>query len=234
MTPVIVHSSENVTLLGGGEATRGDLEEALSLAPTLVAADGGAAHALGWGQTPEAVIGDLDSLPRAARFALPRETIHRIEEQDSTDFDKALRSIAAPLVVGVGCLGARFDHSLAALNGLVRRADRRVVLIGSEDVVFAAPPRLELSLEPGTRVSLFPMAPVAGQSEGLQWPVEGLEFAPHRGIGTSNRADEDGDGKVRLTWNSAGMVVILPRGSLAEAIRALLAAEPWPVSALAR
>ena len=60
----------------------------------------------------------------AARVAVPPERLHPIPEQDSTDFDKCLRHIAAPLVLGVGFLGGRVDHELAAFSTLVTRCDR--------------------------------------------------------------------------------------------------------------
>src|SRR6056297_1347169 len=125
LSPVLVDSAEPVTLLGGGEASPADVEEALSHAPLLVAADSGAALALDLGHLPEAVIGDMDSLPEAVRAALPAARIHRIAEQESTDFDKALRSVRAPLVLGVGFLGRRLDHQLANFNVLSRRPERR-------------------------------------------------------------------------------------------------------------
>jgi thiamine pyrophosphokinase len=51
--------------------------------------------------------------------------VHHLPEQDTTDFEKCLYSVAAPLLLGVGFLGGRADHHLAAMNVLVRYADRR-------------------------------------------------------------------------------------------------------------
>ena len=52
---------------------------------------------------------------------------------------------------------------------LVARAERRCILIGPLDVAFAAPARLDLELAIGEPLSLFPMAPVTGRSEGLEF-----------------------------------------------------------------
>ena len=41
------------------------------------------------------MIGDFDSISDAAQRALPPAALHRIAEQDSTDFDKCLRNIDA-------------------------------------------------------------------------------------------------------------------------------------------
>ncbi len=157
---------------------------------------------------PSAVIGDLDSLGADALARIPADRLHRIEEQDSTDFDKALSHIVAPLVLAVGFAGARLDHELAVYNALVRLADRPAVVIGEHDICFHAPPRLRLDLPTGTRVSLFPMAAVTGHSTGLRWPIKGLVFAPDGRVGTSNQAS---GGPVTLAMDGPGMLVILPR-----------------------
>jgi thiamine pyrophosphokinase len=219
MRTPIIQSSNPVTLIGGGEVGPGDLDLALLRAPLLVAADGGAALAWRAGHDPVAVIGDFDSLSSETRDRIPADRLFLIREQNSTDFDKALRNIQAPLVLAVGFLGARVDHQLAAFNILVRRADRPCILIGPSEVIFHAPHRLTLDLSDGDIVSLFPMARVVGRSQGLKWPIDGLEMAPDGAIGTSNRAV----GTVHLELEGPGLLVIVPRAALDAVIRAL-----WP------
>ncbi|MCG7493141.1 thiamine diphosphokinase [Thalassobius sp. Cn5-15] len=224
----IVQSAAPVTLLGAGRVERPVFEEARGFAPEVVCADGGADHARAFGVVPDAVIGDLDSLSAASRAALPSGRLYHISEQDSTDFDKALRSIAAPLVLGVGFDGSRADHQLAALNVLVRRADQRCILLNADQLIMVAPPVLEIALPVGSLLSLFPMRAVAGRSCGLRWPIEGLAFAPDGMIGTSNEVS----GRVRLEMDQPGMLLILPRTALG-AVIAALAAQPaqWPATA---
>lgn len=220
MSTPIVQTSKPVTLIGGGGLGADDLAQALEIAPFLVAADGGAVAALQFGHVPEAVIGDFDSLPPEARRRIPPERLFPIREQDSTDFDKALRSVAAPLVLGVGFMGRRVDHQLAAFNVLARRADRPCILLGESEIVFHAPPRLVLGAVPGDVVSLFPMRRVTGRSRGLEWPIDGLTLAPDGRIGTSNRAL----GEVTLETDGPGLLVIAPRHALAAATRAFVPA----------
>ncbi len=167
------------------------------------------------------MIGDMDSLSDAARRRLPPETLYRIDEQDSTDFDKSLRSVDAPMVLGIGFLGRRVDHQLANLNVLARHHDKPCVLIARRDVIFAAPRRVAMELEPGSRVSLFPMAPVRGRSRGLHWPIDGLDMTPGGRVGTSNRVATGNAGPVELEFDAPGMLVILPRAALDAAITAL-------------
>ena len=216
MTAPVVSSRHGVTLIGGGAVAPGDLEQALALAPLLVAADGGAAAALDRGFQPAAVIGDFDSLSSAAKAQLPPEALHHVAEQDSTDFQKCLTRIDAPFVLAVGFSGRRLDHTLAALNVLARLPAPHVVLIAAEDIVFLSPPHLSLSLSIGSRLSLFPMGPARGRSSGLEWPIDGLEFRPDGRSGTSNRVT----GPVQLDIEGP-MLVMLPRAAMAAALDGL-------------
>ena len=219
----IVHSRETVTLVGAGLTTKNSIRRCLALAPRLFAADGGARHCLDAGLKPEAVLGDLDSFSNTSD--LPADTIHRISEQDSTDFDKALRSIDAPLILGAGFTGLRVDHYLACLNGLVRRPDRRCILLGDTDIAFLLPPHFEMSLTAGTRVSLFPLGLVEGTSDGLKWPISGLSLSPDGQIGTSNQAEGD----IEISVTAPKLLMILPEQELENATQALLACSAtWP------
>ncbi|MBV2358280.1 thiamine diphosphokinase [Thalassococcus sp. CAU 1522] len=228
MKDPIVHSESPVLLVGGGETHPNALISALSAFSPVIAADGGADAILQCGHVPDAVIGDLDSLSAEARAAIPGPAIHRIAEQDSTDFDKCLRNIVAPLVVAHGFLGRRLDHQLAAMSVLVRRPDRRCLLVGAQDVVALAPPRLRLDLPQNSRLSLFPLAQVAGRSAGLRWPIDGLTFHPDGVIGTSNAVT----GPVSLEFEKPGMIVILPIAAEPVFRTALLTAPAtWPARA---
>ncbi|WP_326973077.1 thiamine diphosphokinase [Candidatus Rhodobacter oscarellae] len=205
-------------LVGAGDLPSGLLPESLALADTVVAADGGAAVILAEGRVPDAVIGDFDSLPAALRDDLPPERLIHIAEQDSSDFDKALRTIRAPLVLVVGFTGGRLDHELAVYNALIRHPDRPAIVMGSEDICFLLSAPLTLELPVGTRVSLFPMAELTCEAEGLLWPTEGLTFSPWGRVGTSNQASAP---RVALRPSGPGMLVILPRAVLPQAIVAL-------------
>ena len=219
MKQPIVHDLRPITLVGGGKVKKSLLDAAIVHAPRMVAADGGADTLLALGRMPDAVIGDFDSLSAAGRAAIPSERLHPIEEQDSTDFEKCLSRIDAPLVIGVGFGGGRLDHQLAALHGLMRYPDRSCVLLGKRDLVFLAPPELTLELDEGARFSLFPLGEVAAQSSGLRWPLDEIGFAPGVRIGTSNVVC--GPGPVRIECDRPAMLIILPVGLLTHLVQAL-------------
>jgi thiamine pyrophosphokinase len=209
-----------VTLVGAGPVAQHQLAAALALAPEAIAADGGGDVALPGGRRFAAVIGDMDSM-RGAAAGVP---VHTIAEQETTDLEKCLYSVEAPLYLGVGFLGGRLDHELAAMNALVKFSGRAAVLIGAADVCFLCPPELTLDLPAGTRVSFFPMAPVRGRvSEGLRWSVAGLDLRPDGAIGTSNGAL---GGPVRVGFDAPRVIAILPEAHLGQVAARLAVSSP--------
>lgn len=216
---MIVSETCGVTIIGGGRVYRDDLALARELAPVLVAADGGAAAALEAGWEPRAVIGDMDSLDARTRAALPAESLYHIAEQDSTDFEKCLRTVSAPYLLGIGLTGARLDHELAVLSSLAGHPEPPCILLAEQDLCCLAPRELALSLPVGTRVSLFPLAPVRGRSSGLRWPLEGLNFAPDGRVGTSNETSAP---ELRLHFSARKMLLMLPREHLPVLLEALV------------
>ena len=229
MIAPIVHSDRPVTLVGAGQATSESLEKALRIAPTCVAADGGARLALENNVPLAAVIGDFDSVDPSDLAGLPQALCHRIAEQESTDFEKALTRIAAPLVLGLGFTGGRIDHQLAALHTLLAFPHRPCVLMSEQELICLAPPRLALPTARNDVVSLFPMGQVTGQSEGLTWPIDGLSFSPMTRVGTSNRAE----GPMTLRFSAPRMLLILPERLMPELVQALVQpdAARWPAPA---
>ena len=104
----------------------------------VLAADGGLNSAINEGLFPQMVIGDMDSVTNLDQLPVSVRQI-RLSGQDDTDFEKCIRLINAPLIVGLGFMDGRLDHSLAALDAMARlEHDRPVLLAGSNDIVLAA------------------------------------------------------------------------------------------------
>lgn len=213
----IVHASTLMTLLGGGLTQFSHVKQSLTVAPILVAADGGADTALAAGVVPVAVIGDMDSISPETRSQIAPDALHHIAEQDSTDFEKCLRSVEAPAILALGFTGGRLDHQLAACTALVRFPDKIVLMLSEDDVCFLCPERLQIDLPKGTRFSLYPMGQVRGQSEGLKYPIDGLTFSPAAQVGTSNEVT----GPVSVRIDKREMLVIVPRDCLQSVLSAL-------------
>ncbi|MEO9824710.1 MAG: thiamine diphosphokinase [Paracoccaceae bacterium] len=216
-----VRSEQGITLVGGGAPSAKNIAEALSFAPTLVAADGGANYCADLGLEPSAIIGDFDSLDADVRTGFAASQMIEVsdwQEQDTTDFQKCLERLFAPFVLAVGFSDARLDHTLANLAALAQRQGPPTILIGTHDVVFASPAEIDLDVSIGTRLSLFPMEPMQGRSGGLEWPIDGLTLAPLGRLGTSNRTT----GPVRLTFKKPGCLVLTPRATLQAVMQALV------------
>lgn len=217
----MVTFSYPVTLVGGGALDRAMLEEAQALAPGLVAADGAADRLDAWGLVPDAVIGDMDSISDMGAWAARTRVVH-LPEQDTTDFEKCLYATDAPLYVAAGFTGRRVDHMLAVFHAMLRRSEKRVVLLGEEEAMALVPPGrpFAMDLEVGAVVSFYPLLPARGtMSEGLEWSVDGLALAPGEAIGTSNRAVAP---RVEVGFDAPGVLVLVARqclGALIEAVR---------------
>ncbi|HOT22912.1 MAG TPA: thiamine diphosphokinase [Thermoleophilia bacterium] len=146
----------------------GDYYVAWALAADLVvAADGGGGFLAAAGLTPDALVGDFDSLDEAAveeaRARGARVVRHPVRK-DQTDGElaaaEALRAGAGEIVLA-GALGA-LDHVLGhlALLGRVEAGGTPARLVAPDLTVrvLTAPAIVSLDAAPGTRVSLAPLA----------------------------------------------------------------------------
>jgi thiamine pyrophosphokinase len=186
-----------ILLVGGGSAPAALLQQLAPHACHIIAADGGANKLHRAGIAPHVWLGDGDSVsPAALEYCQQHGTLVQHNPcQNSTDAEKALQYIqthwpnAAPLIVGIGFGGSRFDHTLGALHVLHKFAPLPIVLRLGNDAVRLLPRHTTLQLPVGTRVSLFPLLPVRGiASTGLAYPINGLQFAVGAQTGTSNHA----------------------------------------------
>ena len=206
--------SEPTLLVGAGPTTFEDFQTCQPLTGPIVAVDGGFDALNSWDIQPDAVVGDMDSIRANVPSAIP---LIEMMEQDSTDLEKALRLVAAPLCVGIGFLDGRLDHTLAAMHALVASENHAVILVGAEDLVFAAPTEWRAELPIGTRISFYPVrrVPALG-SKGLRWPIDDLLMEGGRQIGVSN---ETTSSRIAAWFAERGVVTILPRACLPEVMR---------------
>ena len=180
-----------LVIVGGGTVDFQLLRDLAAAGAHLVGADGGADQIVTAGLFPEAIIGDLDSLSNVEEW-LGRTRLLRIEEQDTTDFEKVLYSTYAPVTIALGMTGRRFDHTLAALDAVTRYArDRVIILVDAEDLAMALTGPFTFEVEERERVSVHPLAPIKfRRSIGLKYSLDGLRLAPGERTGTSNEATD--------------------------------------------
>lgn len=213
----IVQTSEFVTLAGAGPVNAEILEDALRLAPFLIGVDGGAQLSRNYGKEPNYVVGDLDSVEPAFLQSFPKDRVIETPDQNYSDIEKALAVVAAPLIVGVGFLGGRADHQMGALYAVAGHRDVPVVLLNEHDVVFRLPGRIRLDVDPGTRISLYPVTEARVDCAGLRWPLKDVAMSATGLISQSNEAAAP-----QVDLHAMGRVLaFLPRQALAAVVAAL-------------
>ena len=212
----IVSSSSLVCFVGGGPLENDAISAIFATVDAFIGVDGGADHLLAAGVTPAAVIGDLDSLSDHARATFAENLCH-VSEQSTTDFEKALARVKAPMILALGFTGGRMDHTLSVLNVMAQHPDRAVVLVDEDDVCFIAAIGLTVFDVPsGTRVSLMPLGRAEVTVTGLRWPFADTVMTPD-GFTSPSNAALDGD----VTIHTDGPVLItLPRAHLPVALTA--------------
>lgn len=218
MIALIVHSSVAVAFVGSSKLGPNDLNLLQNYTSSFVGVDGGADHLLAARIKPVAVIGDLDSISDAARQEYAN-VLHHVTEQDTVDFEKALCLVDAPLVFAVGFSGGRLDHTLAVLNVMGRFSDRRLILMGDDDVATIVPHDMIVleGLGIGSRLSLMPLAPAKVSETGLRWSLDEQVFDT---LGFSSPSNAVAAPVVTLS-SSGPVLLVLPRLSLNALVKAI-------------
>lgn len=162
----------------------------------IVAADGGAEHALRLGLAVDVAVGDFDSISRSGLAALERAGV-RVERhacvKDATDLELAL-DVAVGLrprrILVVGSGSGRADHAFGQLLLLGSEAYRGVEIDAQVGRALIHVIRGERSLAGarGELISLFALhGPAVGvATEGLVYPLCGETLAPGSSRGVSN------------------------------------------------
>ena len=162
----------------------------------VIAADGGADHALALDQRIDLAVGDFDSISAGGLAELERRGV-RVErhpvDKDATDLELALDAAAAlrpRRIVVVGGAGGRLDHLLGELSLLAADAYRDVeidALLGRATMHVVRRERV-FAGRIGEVVSLLAMhGPADGVvTEGLVYPLHGETLPPGSTRGLSN------------------------------------------------
>lgn len=186
----------HVILFAGGTVLSGSaVEQALTKAEMVIAADSGATTALELGHVPAFVVGDLDSLSQAAIADLERRgsrIVHAPVEKDETDTELAIELAlkqGATRITLLGALGGeRFDHTIANILLLAGYPDTPIDIAdgNTRGWLLRGPGETLIEGKQGDTLSLFPlMASAKGvHTENLYYPLRGetLRFGRPRGI----------------------------------------------------
>jgi thiamine pyrophosphokinase len=160
-------------------------------ASTVICADGGANTALKLGITPDAIIGDLDSIHAEALVKFRRVEIVEDHNDETTDLEKAITwAIQSNYdhITVVGASGKRLDHTVGNL-GVLRKfyPDAIITLVDDSGELCYVGRECSIEAEKGDVVSLIPLNRCEDVTTiGLKYPLdrENLELGVREG--TSN------------------------------------------------
>lgn len=152
------------------------LQPLVTRADYVVAADGGANLALERGIELDAVVGDLDGIWATTLARLPRRLVHRSQDPDTTDVDKAVAHAirkGCTRITLAGASAGRLDHTLANLSMMLKYRERaRLELVDDDFTTRLLERATSFRAAPGTIVSLVAVPEARGvTTRGLRWPL---------------------------------------------------------------
>ncbi len=170
-------------LIGNGEPVSPRLLRKLAAqADYVLAADGGADKALQARITPDAIMGDLDSVSSRTRQHFLSRIVH-VPTQENTDLEKALLWACRHRFTNVtlaGFLGGRWDFSIGNLLVLARYAHKLdMTLVTDTWEIYPLVRGRRFAGRAGQRVSILPLTRCSGVSvTGLKYPLKNASLMP--------------------------------------------------------
>jgi thiamine pyrophosphokinase len=177
----------------------------------IIAADGGANQVKDLKMKADFIIGDMDSINKNSLqyFTQKKTSFVKVDDQESTDFEKSLKfCIQKKLksVVIFGATGMRPDHTLNNFSVLKRFYKKiNVLLVTDEFYVSFLPKLLSLNYKSGETVSLIPMPFAKGiKTKGLEYALnnEDLEFGVREGA--LNKSNSD---KIHISFKEGDLLI---------------------------
>lgn len=163
----------------------------LKRGPFVICADGGANTAVKLGITPDAIVGDLDSIHAEALVKFRRVPVYEDRNDETTDLEKAIlwaiQSGYDRLAI-IGAFGKRVDHTVGNL-GVLRKfyPDAIITLIDDSGELSYVGRELSYDAKEGDVVSLIPLNKCEGiTTSGLRYPLDGESLELGVREGTSN------------------------------------------------
>ena len=165
---------DSVILANGDYPTHPIPLSILHNASHLICCDGAATQLLLYNITPDAIVGDGDSLlpPFKKQFS---HLVHIIDEQEYNDLTKATRFAIQQgfkTIAYLGCTGKREDHTLGNISLLSfyqREFHIQPVMYTDHGTFIPCQGIQTLPSFPRQQVSIFNLTATALTSEGLRW-----------------------------------------------------------------
>jgi thiamine pyrophosphokinase len=170
-------------IIAGGAPVKSELLKELSaISEKIICADQGAETARRNNITPDAIIGDFDSVSEGTLALYKKTVLTDIVEsynQDMTDLEKSilLALEQGATEIDITCAtGKQNDHFLHSLGLLAKyNSNARLAIIGDEDVITLNTTPFHSDCHPGERISLIPWG---GKVQNVS--TAGLKYALNR------------------------------------------------------
>jgi len=197
---IVRDDQEPALIIANGEACSMELlNQLLEWSPLVVVLDAAIDRVLELGIKVDVLLGDFDrdfDYEKYREAQYPIEII-RMEDQDSTDLDKAYRYLierGIPAANVVWATGKRADHTFTNLTNMIKVADRlKVVLLDNHSKVFLLPKSYKKWYPAATNISLIPIGEVNHiTTENLYYPLLDESLTLGFRTGSSNKVSQDG------------------------------------------
>ncbi len=168
-----------VILAGGDYPTAREPLEILHSAKYVACCDGAADHYISLGHTPDAIVGDGDSISSANREKYAH-ILHIVNEQESNDQTKAVRFLMSQKkrkIAIVGATGRREDHTIGNISLLIEyaRAGAEVYSFTDYGIFVACNDTTTHKCHKGQQVSIFCITAKNLNAKGLLYPIYDFE-----------------------------------------------------------
>jgi thiamine pyrophosphokinase len=159
---------------------------------TLICADGGANSALMMNLVPHFIIGDLDSISKAAlKKYEPLSRIIKIKRQNDTDVEKCLKfaiKSGYKEVVLMGATGNRLDHTFCNLGIVLKYFKKiKISLVSENSFLKSYSKQIKIKSFPGETISIYGIdSKTKITSKGLKYPLKNIPLPFGKKESTSN------------------------------------------------
>ena len=166
----------DAVIVAGGESPTGTVPlDVLHNAPYVVCCDGAADRYIATGHTPDAIVGDGDSISAENREKCAH-LLHIIAEQETNDQTKAVRFLMEQgkrSIAIVGATGLREDHTIGNISLLVEYARTGCDVCSFTDygVFIPCNGTTTHKCHKGQQVSIFSITAKDLSAEGLRYPI---------------------------------------------------------------
>ena len=185
----------NIAILSGGRTEGNDFHKnVLRSSDIIICADGGANNAEILGIRPDYIIGDMDSVKPEILEKFEKDSVKIIRDgnQDKTDTELAIElaiSLNPKKITLLGCIGSRFDHTIANVLSLDKISEGIDAAIADDknEIRLLKGGVLNIFGTKNDIISVIPLTEVKELNyEGLKWAVNRRDFG-FGWFGISNR-----------------------------------------------